>query len=147
MKLQKRLAASIMKCSAKRIVFDTGKIKEIKEAITKADVKKLIQKKIITVTQKQGISRARSIKIQRQKQKGRRKGHGSRKGKINARTNNKRSWINTIRAQRNFLLNIKQKQLVSSLTYRALYKKAHGGFFRSVNHIKLYLTENKLWKT
>jgi len=40
--LQKRLAAQILKCSEKRIQLDTTRLSDIKEAITKADIKSLI---------------------------------------------------------------------------------------------------------
>ena len=76
----KRLAAKIMKCSKKRVKLDTEKLPEIKEAITKHDVKLLLGKKTIKVKQKKGVSRARANKILSQKKKGNRKNAGSRKG-------------------------------------------------------------------
>ena len=42
LKIQKRLAAQILKCSQHKIVFDNSKLKDIKEAITKVDIKTLI---------------------------------------------------------------------------------------------------------
>ena len=42
LKPQKRIAAQVLKCSPKKIVFDTEKLSEIKEAITKQDIKTLI---------------------------------------------------------------------------------------------------------
>lgn len=146
MKLQKKLASRILKTGTKRVKIKPGEEKTVKEAITKFDVKKLIKKKIIQKKQKKGISRVRANKIRKQKQKGRRKGKGSRKGKASARTNPKKTWINKIRAQRKLINSLKNKKKISKKTYRELYLKSKGGFFRSVNHIKLYIKENNLLK-
>ena len=54
MNLQKRLAANILKCSPKRIHFDPTKLTEIKEAITKADMRNLIKKAVITEKPEKG---------------------------------------------------------------------------------------------
>jgi large subunit ribosomal protein L19e len=146
MNLQKRLAAKLLKCSPKRIVFDTDKATEIKESITKFDIRGLIRKKVITKRQIKGTSRVRARKIQIQKRKGRRKGLGSRKGKASARAKPKRVWINKVRAQRNFLKLLKSKDLVSTADCRKLYAKSKGGFFRSIAHLKLFINEQGLIK-
>ncbi len=142
--LQKRLASQILKCSPQRIFINPEKLTEIKEAITKFDVKRLINQGIITKKQKQGISRSRARKSQEQKKKGRRKGHGSRQGKKNARENQKRSWINHVRKQRQLLKTLRERKIINNDTYKILYYKSKGGFFRSVRHIKIYLKENNL---
>jgi len=146
MSLQKKLASRILKSGLKRIKIIPGNEKEISEAITKFDIKGLIKKNLIKKVQKKGVSRVRANKIRKQKQKGRKKGKGSRKGKANARSNKKRNWINKIRAQRKIINALKKNKTVTSEVYKTLYKKSKGGFFRSVNHLKLYLNENKLAK-
>jgi large subunit ribosomal protein L19e len=146
MNLQKRLAAKLLKCSPKRIVFDTSKATEIKESITKFDIRGLIKKKIITKKQIKGTSKVRARKTQIQKRKGRRKGLGSRKGKASARAKPKRVWINTVRAQRKFLKNLKSKGFITPADFRKLYAKSKGGFFRSVSHLKLFINEQGLIK-
>ncbi|MEM2139196.1 MAG: 50S ribosomal protein L19e, partial [Candidatus Woesearchaeota archaeon] len=95
---------------------------------------------------KKGISKARIRKAKQQRQKGRRIGQGSRKGKATARSNPKRVWINKIRLQRSFLKDLKSKGKITQQVYKDLYLKSKGGFFRSLRHIKLYLTERKLVK-
>lgn len=142
--LQKRLAASLLKCSEKKIALDTEKLEEIKEAITKDDIRILISNKIITRKQDTGVSRHRARKRQVQRKKGRQKGHGTRKGRPNAREPTKQKWIVKVRLQREFLKELKEKGIVSLSTYRNLYLKSKGGFFRSKRHIKLYLDEHQL---
>src|SRR3989344_9238947 len=102
LKIQKRLAAQILKCSPKRILFDQNRLDEIKESITKADLKSLIKDRAIIRKPVKGISRVRIRRRKVQKRKGRQKGPGSRKGKRTARLSKKREWINIIRIKRKF---------------------------------------------
>lgn len=145
MKLQKRLAASLLKCSPTRVKFDTEKLSEIKEAITKADVKVLIGKGVIKRIPIKGASRVRARQTAAQKRKGRQRGHGSRKGKFNARANVKLLWMNNVRAQREVLKRMRDKDVISTGAYRNVYAKVKGGFFRSVRHMKIFMEENKLF--
>ena len=55
--LQKRMAAQVLKSSPHRIWFDPEHLNEIKEAITKSDIRGLIGKGFIVEVQKQGHSR------------------------------------------------------------------------------------------
>lgn len=144
LKSQKRLAGKVLKASPKRVHLDPNKAEDIKEAITKKDIKGLIRNKVIKVKPKRGISRVRARKTLLQKRKGRRKGKGSRKGKRTARLSDKRAWINKIRIQREFIKELKNKKLLSTKDHRMLYLRIKGGYFRSKNHVKLYITENNL---
>jgi len=146
MKIQKRLASQVLDVSQKRVKFDTQRLADIKEAITKTDIRQLVSEKAITKVQEKGVSRGRARKIKTQKSKGLRKGPGSRQGKSTARLPRKESWMNKIRSQRKFLTELKEKQLISLKTYRNIYMKCKGGFFRSTRHIKLYLEEHKLFQ-
>jgi large subunit ribosomal protein L19e len=146
LKIQKKLAASCLKCSQKRVRFDTQRLDEIKESITKADIKSLIADKAIYEIPKRGVSRVRARKIQVQKSKGKMRGPGSRKGKKTARSPKKRTWINKIRSQRTLLRSLKENEIVTKDIFRNLYRKAQGGFFRSKRHIKLYIEERGLIK-
>ena len=145
-KIQKKLASQILKCSKKRIWFDPTSLEEIKEAITKVDVRLLINKGIIKRKPITGVSKFRARKRKEQRKKGRQKGFGSRKGKRTTRLPKKDDWIGKIRTQRAFLKSLREKKLISVATYRILYRKCSGGFFRSKRHIKLYIDEHELIK-
>ena len=147
LKVQKRIVADIMGCSKKKVVFDTERLKDIKEAITKADLRTLVKEKAIKKEQDKGVSRVRAKKRQIQRTKGRQRGQGKRKGTANARAPKKRTWINKVRIQRNFLKELREKELLSTTNYRMLYMKIKGGFFRSRKHLKNYVDENKLFST
>lgn len=140
---QKRLAAQILKCSEKRIKFDPDRLSNIKEAITKVDIRGLIKDKAIRKAYIKGVSRGRARKRLVQRRKGKQRGVGSRKGSRGARLPRKREWINKIRVQRELLKKLKEKKIIDDRLYRELYLKSKGGFFRSRRHIKLYLEERK----
>ncbi len=142
--VQKRISADILKSGINRISFDTSRLNEIKEAITKADIRKLIKDGAIKLNQIKGISSFRSNKIKLQKRKGKRKGLGSRKGKKTARTERKRTWMTKVRVQRRFVRLLKSRKIISVQNYRMIYKMIKGNIFRSKRHLKLYLNENNL---
>jgi len=145
MMLQKRLAAKILDCSPYRIHLDPDKLGEIKEAITKFDVRRLISRGTITLVPKQGISQFRTRHVRAQKRKSRRVGHGSRKGTQATRADSKTQWMRNIRTQRDLLKRLRDHELITQQTFNTLYLKAKGGFFRSTRHIKLFLQEQELF--
>ncbi len=144
--VQRRLAAQILKCGKNRIRFDPARLDDIKEAITKSDVRSLISNGTISKKRILNTSRFLSRKRKQQKGKGKQKGFGSRKGRKTARLNPKRTWINKIRLQRYFIKSLRDKGLVTSTIYHELYMKSKGGFFRSLRHLKLYTQERGLLK-
>lgn len=146
LRAQKRMAATLLKTGLNRVWFDDDRLTEVKEAITKADIRALIKDKAIQAKPEQGNSRYRIRKLKKQKSKGRRKGKGSRTGKKTARLSSKESWMAKIRTQRDLIKTLREKLLIDCSTYRMLYRKSKGGFFRSRRHIKLYLTEHGMIK-
>mgnify|MGYP001582302508 CR=1 FL=1 len=144
--VQRKLAAQILKCGENRIRFDPGSLEEIKEAITKTDVRALIGRGIISKRRQLNASRFWARKRKSQKSSSRQKGFGSRKGKKTARLDPKRNWMNKIRLQRNFIRSLKEGNLITTRDYHDLYMKSKGGFFRSIRHLKLYAQERGLVK-
>jgi large subunit ribosomal protein L19e len=142
---QKRLAADVMKCGASRIRIDPDRLEEVAGAVTRTDIRKLVDGGVITRVQKTGVSRGRGRKLQTQKAKGRRTGPGSRKGAKNARTNRKRTWVNRIRALRDVLRTLRDKGAIDATVYRQYYVRAKGGQFRSRAHLVAHMrTEGAL---
>ena len=144
--VQRRLAAQMLKCGKHRVKFDTDRLEDIKEAITKADIRQLINAGAISRKRVLNTSRFWARKIKEQKSFGKQKGVGSRKGKKTARLNPKRTWINKIRLQRNFIKQLRDSKKITSADYHELYMKSKGGFFRSISHLKLYTQERELVK-
>ena len=144
LKVQKRLAASVLRCSPKRVHLVPTHQADIKEAITKADIRSLIGEGLIIKVQEKGVSRARARKKAVQRRKGLQRGPGKRKGKKTALAPKKEMWMTKIRVQRAFLKELKTKKIVDEVVFKDLYRKSKGGFFRSKRHIKIYLQEHHL---
>src|SRR3989344_309767 len=142
--IQRRLAAYVLGCAKKRVRFDPERLSEIKESITKADIKNLVANNAITAIPKHGVSRGRAKKNKRQKTKGKRRGQGSRKGKKSARSEGKSVWIQRVRLQRSFIKMLRERKILSQEIYRQIYPKIKGGFFRSKKHLNLYFHEHNL---
>jgi len=142
LRVQKRLASQVLNCSPKRVWFDEDRLEDIKQSITKHDIRLLVGDGAIKEKPKNSTSKVRVRKLKIQKSKGRRKGPGSRKGKINARVNVKNQWMIKVRVQRNFIKELVDKKIITRTAYRQLYLKSKGGYFRSKRHIKLFLDEH-----
>ena len=140
---QKALAAKLLDCSKKRVIFDTERLEEIKEAITKADLRGLIKDEAISAKPIKKNSRGRARKRQEQRRKGKQKGHATRKGKKTARAPKKMVWMRKIRNQRKFIKLLKDKEIINKEINSDLRSKAKGGFFRSKRHIKIFLDKIK----
>lgn len=144
LRVQKRLAAQILKCGEGRVWIDGNSASEISMAITREDIRKLIESGKIKKKQEEGISRHRARERHEKRKKGRMSGFGSRKGKINARYPKKRKWINTIRPLRRNLTELRESKNIDKVSYRKLYRMAKGGAFRSVSYMNTYIKEHGL---
>ena len=146
---QKELAARSLGVSKKRIKINASTAadkKSVKEMISREGAKELLGEKLITKSAKKGNSRTRANHTLAQKKKGRRSGHGSRKGTQNARFKDKDKWMEKIRALRKLLKEFKDSGRLEVKDYRELYKKAKGNFFRNKRHMLLYIEQNNLLK-
>ncbi|NOZ82984.1 MAG: 50S ribosomal protein L19e, partial [Euryarchaeota archaeon] len=114
---------------------------EVREAVTREDIRRLIREGVIQAKQKRGISSYRRKKQLQQKRKGRRRGHGSRKGSKYARLSKKERWMRNVRSLRRLLRELRDEKKLSRRNYRKLYLMVKGGAFRSRSHLKSYLSE------
>jgi large subunit ribosomal protein L19e len=140
------MASTILKCGENRVWMDQDQLDEIAKAVTKEDIRLLINGKAIKSRQKKGISRGRKKYIMTQKKKGRRSGHGSRKGAKYARLPKKDIWIKTIRPIRIYLKTLRDEKKIEKSVYRKYYMKAKGGEFRSKHHLKTHLISDGIIK-
>ena len=100
---QKKMAAQILKCGVNRVWVDPRYVDQVTSAVQKSDIRELIEEGLIKARPIQGTSRVRARKLAEQRSKGRRRGHGSRKGSSRARLPKKNRWMRTIRSQRRTL--------------------------------------------
>ncbi|MAG60634.1 50S ribosomal protein L19e [archaeon] len=144
MNSKKILAGKLLKASPSKVIFAEDALSDIQKAITRSDMRGLIAIGKVALRRTNEQSRGRARKLALQKRKGRRSGRGSRKGAKYASVTRKELWMQKIRTQRKFLKELKAKGLLTSSSYRNMYQKSKGGYFRNKRHIKLYLDENKL---
>ena len=145
---QKALASRALGVSKKRVKFNAttpDAKKQLKEVISREGVKDLVAEKVITVSSKKGNSRTRANHILSQKKKGRRSGHGNRKGTANARFKRKDAWMIKIRALRKYLKELKDSGTIDTKTYREMYRKCKGNFFRNKRHMHLFMEQNGMF--
>lgn len=140
--LQKKLASQVLKVGKTRVWIDPDKEKqkEVQQAITRVDIKRLVQKGVI----KEKPSKVRMPKDPLKKKK--RKGPGSRKGSAHSRLSKKRKWINTVRPLRALLKELREEDKIDNATYRKLYLLVKGGQFRNRSHMKLYIEQHRMLK-
>jgi len=143
---QRRISSTILKCGKNRVWMDSDRTDEIAKAVTRGDIRILINGGAIKSKQIQGISRGRKKFNQKQKDKGRRKGHGSRKGAKYARLPRKERWIRTIRPIRIYLRQLREDKTIDKSVYRKYYRKAKGGEFRSKHHLRPRMTSDGFLK-
>ena len=139
LKNQRRLAAAVLKCGEHRVWINPEELEEVEKAVTKRDIRNLVKKGIIKAKKKKGVSRGRTRAAHIQRKKGRRQGHGSRKGTSYARRPRKRRWILTIRPIRSYLQDLRREKIITPAQYRRYYVRAKGGEFRSTSHLRTHL--------
>ncbi|MFB6191032.1 MAG: 50S ribosomal protein L19e [Candidatus Nanohaloarchaea archaeon] len=141
LKSQKRMAAEVLDVGKNRVWIDPDETEKVEEAITRQDIRNLVESGTIQKKDEKGNSRGRARENRDQKVKGRRKGQGSRKGKKTARKDSKQEWMEKIRAIRKRLKEMRDEGTVTQEQYRKLYDMAKGGFFRDTKHLENHVEE------
>ena len=146
LKNQKRMAASLLKCGHNRVYINPNRTEDVGDAITRSDVRTLINSGAIYARQKKGVSRGRTNYIKAQKAKGRRRGQGSRRGRKGARKPTKEMWMQSIRPMRRRLKELRDQGKIDPSTYREYYLKAKGGAFKNRPHLESHLKAEGILK-
>lgn len=141
---QKRLAASILGVGVNRVRVDPEKLEKVEAALTRDDVRKLISIRVVTAKRSVGVSRGRARLLHKRRQKGKRRGVGSREGMKGARLNQHYAWVHSIRTIRRKLQYMKERKLVTPQVYRQLYGMAKGGSFRNLASLNRYVSSSGL---
>ncbi len=123
--LKKNLAAKTLNVGKERIIFDSQRLEEIKEAITKQDIRDLVANKAILV--KEPMGRRKNVKRKTRR----------RVGKIKKKVKNaKQEYVKITRKLRKFVKNLKDKERISSEDYKDLRKQIRNRKFRSQSQLK-----------
>jgi large subunit ribosomal protein L19e len=138
---KKMLASKVLKVGKNRIRFNSDNLNDIKEAITKQDIKDLYAEGIIQI--KQIIGRR---KIEKRKT---RRGPGKIKRTVNKR---KRTYVRITRKLRLYVKELKRLEKISPEMYTDLRKRIRMRMFKSKAHLREFLeaknkTENIVKQT
>jgi large subunit ribosomal protein L19e len=139
---QRRLAADVLDVGKDRVWLDPEAQSDIAEAITREDIRELVEDGTIREKGAAGNSRGRARERAEKRAYGHRTGAGSRRGTAGARKNKKDAWVSRIRAQRARLRELRDDGPLSRSEYRELYNKASGGEFDSVDRLEAFVRTN-----
>ena len=131
---KKELAKRTFGVGENRIVFVESRLNDIKEAITKQDMRDLRQDKAIIIKEKKGRK-----KVIRK----RRRSIGNIRKKINTR---KRDYVILTRKLRKYVSEIKNQGKISKEEVNDIRKKIRNKAFRSKSHLKEYIEGLRKWK-
>ena len=126
---KKELAARTLNVGVNRIVFNKERLNEIKDAITKQDIRDLISEKAIVIKEIRG--KKKNIR------KNRRRRAGSVKKKVK---NKKREYVVLTRKLRALLFKLKKKGIFILDEYRQLRKEVRMKKFRNEADLKERIT-------
>ena len=123
--LKKKLAANALKVGIGRIQFNNNRLDEIKEAITKQDIRDLAADGAIKIKEISG--RRKNVKRKTRR----------RIGKIKVKVKKrKQEYVKITRKLRNYVSELKKQETIDNEKYRELRKKIKNREFKSKRNLK-----------
>ena len=150
LKLQRRLASSILGVGAGRVWMDPNEVNEIALANSRKAVSKLVKDSFIIKKKVTMHSRQRARVRHEEVLKGRHTGTGKRHGCRDARMPTKVMWIRRQRTLRRLLKKYRESKKIDKHLYHATYLACKAGQYKSkqnlADHIEKVLYKKNLEK-
>ena len=125
LKGKKRIAAETLKVGKERIIFNKNRLDEIKEAITKQDIRDLKSSGAISLKEIGGRRKIEKRKTRR------------RSGKIKVKVGHrKQEYVKLTRKLREYLKELKKQDKIDHETYKESRKKVKDSSYKSKRNLK-----------
>jgi large subunit ribosomal protein L19e len=135
-----------MKIGEGRVWIDPERIDYVEAAITREEIRKLVNEGVIKSLPKKGVCRVRARILKEKRKKGLRRGPGGKSGPARSKISKKEAWINRIRPIRRRLIELKDSRAISESVYRQMYDMSESGAFKSKAELERHIRTHNLWR-